>query len=205
MLKHRHQSVGPSGVVVHNDTFYGSGLYSGGIAVSNNNWATARSGSGAYVPLTPGFLECRASYYAPTYYLAEGFFGFDTSSIPGGATILAATFSICLRNKVGSFTLELAALLFGSLSAADWQDTTELSALSILGSLNTSGMTVNNYSDISGVESGVVKGGISQYVLWPQRIRTAAAPAGGEYIEYWSDSEADPSEYRPRLQVSWSA
>jgi len=108
-----------------------------------------------------------------------------------------------------AWTMECAAYDYGaSITTADWQDPTELGALTIVGTRGSAGWSNAGYNDFTntggGVKSIVSKTGITKIALWPERIRTGVAPSDGQYAEFWAAEEAETGERRPRLTITYT-
>lgn len=178
---------------------------------ANTNHATAASGVGVYLASETTFHTIGDAFFSPNYYLYEVFLGFDTSALPDDATIDDAVLAIYGKamTAASAWTQETGAYDYGaSITTADWQDTTELSALTTLATRSSTGWSNAGYNDFTntgaGLKSIVSKTGLTKIAIWPERIRTGVAPANGQFAEFWSVGEDQSGERRPRLTITYT-
>lgn len=182
------------------------------LGCSNNTFATARAGTGCYIDsVSAENHEIGCSYFAPTYYLNELGLPFDTSALGAGATISSAVLALYGKadGSTTDFTIECAAYDFGAaIDTGDWQDGTELAALTIVATLSTAGFSTSGYNNFSdsgpGLASVINKTGTTRLFLWHPKIRTGVAPTGSEYVDVWSANEAQTGERRPQLTITYT-
>lgn len=178
---------------------------------ANTNHATASSGTGAYVASETTFHTIGDAFFSPNYYLYEVFLGFDTSALPDDCTIDDAVLAVYGKAMTAAtaWTMETGAYDYGaSITTADWQDPTELGALTIVGTRGSAGWSNAGYNDFTntggGLKSIVSKTGLTKIAIWPERIRTGVAPANGQFAEFWAAEEDQSGERRPRLTITYT-
>lgn len=189
-----------------------AGTGDGLLEVSSNTYATARSGGGSFTVDTTstGTDTCGQAFFTPTYYLMESFYPFDTSGIPDTDTVSAAVFSLYGKNNrtTTDFTANLAVFDFGaSLTSADWQDGTELGALTPVATFATSGLSTAAYNDFTsagGMPAAIDKAGTTRFVLYSSRQAAGTTPTGEEWFEAWfADNTGTTND--PKLTVTHAA
>lgn len=199
-------------------TFHSS-TADGWIESASTVYATARAGSGMFADTAGAYGLIGQSFYTPTYYLDKCFLAFDTSAIPDSDVIESSVLS--LYGKVDSTAvnpkLQVAVLDWsaGGLTTADWQDGTELAALTPIAQYDTaSGFSIVGYNDFveitGGLSAAINKTGITYLVAFTDRLRAgnvpAAVPNHIEYVEVWmGDDGAAGTTRDPKLVVTHTA
>ncbi len=199
----------------------GDGVVGGG---SNTSWATARglsTGGVAFYSGTSTYLSAYGSNNAGdanTHYIYRGFFAFDLSSIPAGATITAATLSLygtgtgyttgggttannssCLVAGTQASTSSLATSDFGSVGS------TELAArvaYSVFGSSGYKDYTLNA-AGLAHLTSAI--GGTVKFATRPGYDLDNTAPANTGYsggVSYTTDQTGTSND--PKLVVTYT-
>jgi hypothetical protein len=168
---------------------------------SSGTYLTARAGSGVGAS---GSLRFGQLYYGGVYYDYEGFFDFDTSAIPLGATINSAALSYVHSAYNYAFTLEARAHDFGaSLEAADWVAGADLAGKALVGTLAiTDSLAFGTRYSLTcpDLPASIVKGGHTRIVFSSALMRAGAAPLGYEYAEF-----RNAVGERPQLTVDYTA
>lgn len=149
-------------------------------------YATARAGAGAYSVGPTALTAVIGQYGNGTYYIEQGFFSWDTSGIPDTDTVSAAVLDLWITadGSATDFTLEAAAYNWGTtVTSADWQDGTELGALTVLATRSTVGISVGAYNAFTEVSGGLAaainKTGTTYLVIFSSLNRLGTAPSGG--------------------------
>jgi len=185
-------------------TIYGD-TADGYIYSANVTYATARSGSSLGVTDSTTF-KLGQEIVGGVYYLYETFLSFDTSSVSGnvGLTELSLCVSTGNYDVAKGFDILMAPYDFGTLGTDDWQDGTELTALTPVGpgfpsrSIDLTGgrKTIVGFEG----EGIVTESGTSRFVLWSADQEASTAPTGSEYeLLYASDNTG--TTYDPCLIV----
>ena len=126
-----------------------SDLVDGYIGSDSAVYLTARAGGGNLGVSTGADSIVQGQSLG--YNCFEGFISFDTSSI-GAGTVTAATLSLYAKSdySVVDFTVYARARDWGaSLTTADWVAGADLSALPLLASVTTAGLSVAAYTALS--------------------------------------------------------
>lgn len=190
----------------------------GRLRSASDSYATARSGAVDQVNTTDPYMYVgqNKSTSTPLYRLHEGFVEFDFDDLVGGipadATIEAVALKAMLRTKAtgdGEFTIEAFAFDWGtSINAADWRSNVQLGALTKVAQKATAqlsvdvGFTFDDVALVAAVQAALASGKL-RLVLASNRLRTATAPTGNEYVGIHS-SEAESVFWSPRLEVAWT-
>jgi hypothetical protein len=180
------------------------------IESSNATYATAAAGSGLFTDTTTVAGDAVGqAFFTPTYYVMEFFLSFDTSALGSGATVTAADIAIygSADSSTTDFTIRAAALAWGTLTTADWQNTTALAALTILATWNTatsfSTAAYTTLTDSGGMAASVNKTGNSQYVLWSSRHQASTTPTGAEYVQIHQSDETGTTN-DPKITITYT-
>lgn len=178
-------------------------------------YATARSTATYHVAsgnLRVGQAEISGGGY---YYVYRSYLYFDTSSIPVGDTVTAATIGIKVASDKSTQDFNLKAYVY------DWKPVTsgtrdDVFDLGIPGSIggvagllcaaasSTSGKTAGTWHTLAlsgGPElAGIIKGGISRFALRSDRDIASTQPnIANEYQEFYEGSVSSPNS--PYLEV----
>ena len=118
----------------------------GGVRCSDATYATARSGAGTFTAFSSAVtIPGGQRLFSGSYDLNEMFFGFTPPSAVPLAVVTKVTFEWTTFSSNVSGGLEQAILNYaaGAITTADWQDGTELAALTVFGSIPGSGYQSN--------------------------------------------------------------
>jgi methyl-accepting chemotaxis protein len=170
-----------------------------------NNYATARDGTGVVETSGVAFHIAEQKFTGGNQYtVTEGFFAFDTSSIPTGSVVVSATF-----NGYGG----TAGALYGSTAPAqnyeirvddfggyppttgDYVAGGSLAAMTLVATVpSTSFLSASTSISVSILASTIVVAGQTRYVAAPERLRTNNAPSSGsinnETMVVWSSKQS---------------
>jgi hypothetical protein len=144
------------------------------------------------------------------YYCGESFLSFITSDVPDDATISAAILSLYVAGEqsVTDFTLEARLRDWGAtLTTADWVAGASLSALTLLASKSTVGISGAAYLALTSeaaFATNVNKTGTTLLLLDSSRHVAGTTPTGNEYIDC-SSSEYAGTTQDPKLVVTYTA
>ena len=173
---------------------------------SNAAYATARSGGGGLTAYTTGSIIVGQSFYGgATYYIFEGFLGFDTSPIGAGSTVTAATLSLDGQtdNSTTDFTIEAWSRDWGTaITTADWVAGASLSGLTLVASYASSGFTFvyNDFTSEAAFLAAINLTGYTRILLASAKTNANTAPTGDEYITFRA-AEASGTSQDPKLVV----
>lgn len=135
----------------------------------------------------------------------EAFLYFDTSEIPDGAIISAATlelFCVEIQNASG-YTIEAKDWESPtSIDAGDWETRASLGALATRATLNDTDLTINTYETFidTALAAVVNKSGNTVLMLATNRQRLGDIPTGREWAAFQSATQANP----PKLTVVYN-
>lgn len=133
---------------------------------------------------------------------------FDTSAIPAGATISAVTLSLYGVSSVidsGPWTLNVYVFDFGAaISLADWQQPSDLQALTEVGSLGTGDYSDSAYNDIAIDPSAITKGGTTKFWLADARNESDTAPTD-DYSIVFDSNDTGGETTGPKLVIEYTA
>lgn len=136
----------------------------------------------------------------------EAFFDFDTSSLGASASVSAATLSILCSedDSQTDFTLTWAVDNWGTgLTTADWVAGANLAALTTVGTIASSALTVGIYNDTTNVAfpANINKTGNTRLICYSSRHSGNNTPTQNEYILF---NNYNNSQYPPRLTVTYT-
>jgi hypothetical protein len=157
--------------------------------------------------LTSGDCAVGQQISAGDYLVYETFLDFDTSALPAEAAVDAVELELYVNDESSDtdFVLEARACDWGaSLTTDDWVPYTGLGALNLLASLDTSGITVNEYNALAEEDAfaaAVNLSGETRIVLNSSRHRLTNTPSGDEYVGFHSSDGAHP----PLMTVHYTA
>lgn len=178
----------------------------GHIRSANADYATARTG-GTIIKQSTGLdnFFVGQSLSAGTYYVWEGLFEFDTSTLPDDATITAATLYLTIQadSTTTDFDIEVRVKDWGvSLDNGDWVSGADLSALPLAASLSTAGLS-GEFGIAFSDTSQIAKTGRTKLQLSSSRHRVGNTPSGDEYLSLWTTTKNAGTE--PRLSVTYTS
>jgi hypothetical protein len=158
----------------------------GYIDSSDATYATARTGGTLTTTVDPALLLVGQ---ATGYQCLETFEVFDCSGIDAGETVTSAILNLSLfaDESVTDFLIEARNSDWGAtLTNADWVSGASLSGLTLLGSLNTSGIgpahQYKQWSDVAMSAHVDSKAARTYVVLSSSRHRIGDTPTGDEYV-----------------------
>lgn len=186
-------------------TIYGN-TADGWIFSSNANYATARAGSGLTVNTTGPPVWNGQEVAAAVYYIYETFLQFDCSVIDAGETVSSAFLNCYLHTDLSSddYTINAKAHDWGaSLTTADWVAGADLSGLTQLGVLATSGLSAgyNVFSDVAMAGHVDAKSATTGVLLASNLVEAGTAPTGTEVVAFYSANQSGTS-FDPALDVT---
>ncbi len=167
-------------------------------------YTNARDGLGTISQIT-GSSEFSIGQFPPgtVYDCREGAVKFDCSTLV--ATVSSALLN--LFNKSGpttDFVLEARNFDWGAtLTDSDFQNASELGALTLLGSINTSALTTDTYdafSDVAMTALVDIKSSATAFILCSSLHRTGTAPTTTDLVAFSSANATGTSE-DPYLEV----
>lgn len=176
---------------------------------SGNDGYTSQAGA-AYPPTNPAAVDTtntivapeRSLYAGPTYTVACGLVGFDTSTLPDGATVTAATLRLYGENRSSGDGLSFVGDWFdygAAIDTADHTNTAPSGTAFAAVSLGTLALGATNDLALLDVAASVSKTGIT-------KIRTGISgttPTSTNYFYFAAfDHATDPE---PQLIVTWTA
>jgi len=179
-------TVAAGGGLTSPHTFYPT-AESGNLESISATYATARDGGGT-LNEGAGGQPGQTLVAGPLYYCWETFVAFDTSGIPDGATISAATLEVYgwYDNSTTNFTLQARTYDYGAtLTTADFRTAAQLSAATLLASIAVTSVTFSAYD--TWTESGtalrdaISKTGETRMVICSDRHVAGTTPTNDEY------------------------
>jgi len=177
----------------------------------NPNYAVARafSDNPSWSPIA---AESRVGQVKITtnYYCFEFFLLFDTSTLPAGAVVSAAEFSLYGHSGDGTYVMELrrATTLGDSLDTYDIVAGADLAALVLCATYDLNGgwsaAGYNDFADEAGFADEINPDGLTGFVLHCNNLRTGTSPTSNAPSAYFfTADEAESGERRPRLTVTY--
>lgn len=134
---------------------------------------------------------------------------FDTSSIPDGDTVTAATLSIWVIAHATNHILQVKAYDFGTtITSADFVPGATFATLTTLATLDMStGITdgaYNAFTEVSnGLRSAISKTGTTRFIINTDKFSAGTAPGAAEYTQAASaDTAAQTSD--PKLVLTYA-
>lgn len=182
----------------------------GFVSSTNATYSTARSGSGLSANTT---ADLRVGQSRPKDYLVEqGFLTFDTSAIDDGDTIDSVTLALWLTTDSSSADFVTEAREYdwgGSLTTTDFRAGTALAALTLLASINSSGIGATGAyksftSEAAFLTATGLKTGMVNVHLSSAEQRLNSAPAGNEFL-VWESANTAGTSNDPKLTIVHSA
>lgn len=193
-------------------TFYPN--YDGRLYSSDaSDYSAARAGTGATLVLdsesATNIQFGQALTAAPEYTCGEAFISFDTSSIPDDATIDSVVLHLYGQADFSTTDFTVQARIFdwgGALATGDWQDGTELAALTLAATFPTSSWSTAGYNEFTSetaFKSNVSKTGNTRIVICSSRQVAGTTPTGNEVVNFWTVDETGTSK-DPKLVVTYT-
>ena len=185
----------------------------GGIRCSDATYATARSGAGTLTAFTSAVsIPGGQRLFSGTYDLNEMFFGFTPPSAIANAVVTKVTFEWTTFSSNVSGGLQQAILNYaaGSITTADWQDGTELAALTSYGSIPGTGYQSNtttyqvdlNAAAITAAQTALRAGTTFSFMVVAQAQVDNSAPSGNNRYDIRSEQDTTDA-YRPALILTY--
>lgn len=188
-------------------TIYASNPTTQCFRYTDGSYANARSGVGTYYAFTDAVVV--GQMFEGVYYCYQGVLLFNTSVIPDGDTISAATLSLGLMAdySTADFTVEVRPFDYGAaVGAADFINGDNLSGYALLASMASSGIgSVDQYKAFASEAaflSNINKSGSTKLNLSSSRQRAASTPTGNEHM-YWH--VWNHATLKPKLVVTHAA
>lgn len=181
----------------------------GYVSSTNATYTTARSGSGLAANTT---ADLRIGQSRPKDYLVEeGFISFDTSGLPDDATIDAITLEMWLTtdSSTADFITEAREYDWGaSLTTADFRAGANLSALTLMASINSSGIGATGAykaftSETAFLSATNIKTGVVYLNLSSSEQRLNSAPTGNEFL-IWESANTASTTNDPRITIEYT-
>ena len=151
-------------------------------------------------------------YGAGSYACYESFIAFDTSSIPDGATITQVELSLYLTDDKSDtdFTVQVRPKTWtgSGLTPADWVAGADIDALTLLATLNSSGIGATGaYKTFaengSNFRAAINKTGNTELILTSSRHAAGNTPTGYEYLVF-QDADNAGTDQDPKLVVTYT-
>lgn len=187
-----------------------AGTNDGMIISDNATYSTARSGSGLGVDSSNLYA---GQYHQVTFVCLEGFLAFDTTAIADADTVSAVVLDLYLVDDVSTgsdFLVEARERDWssGGLTTADWVAGASLSGLTLMASINTSGIgATGSYktftSEAAFLTATNLKTGTVYLLLSSSRTRTGTAPSTStdEYVGFRTAEQSGTTE-DPKLTIT---
>jgi len=182
----------------------------GFIESTSTVYETARAGSGMFATTADEYSGVGQAFYTPNYYIDQIFLSFDTSAI-GTDDISAVALDLYGRadNSTTDDTVEVAAFDWGAtVTTADWQDGTELAALTVLATMPMLGFSLvayNTFTNTGSMIAAINRTGTTRFVLFGQEDRLGTTPTNPRLVDIWMADELQTGERRPRLTITHTA
>lgn len=195
------------------ETIFGGSTFAR-ISCADATYATAQSGAGTLTAFTSGNTQALGQYLnAGTYNCHQMFLEFDTSVIPSGATVTAATLSVYVSNDYSTtdFTIQARAYDWGaSLGTGDFIAGANLTNYTLLASKSTAGgLATNAYTALTSEAaflSAVNKGAGATTRLFLSSNRQegeGTQPSGLESLVLFTPA-ATGETYDPKLVITYT-
>ena len=177
------------------------------IGSSDATYATARAGSNLTLsPTIPAGNNVGQTTVTGVYYVNQNFEQFDTSYIGSGSTVSAVVYEASCNWDVSTtdFVIEGRIHDFGALPVAtdDWVAGADLSSKTLVVTLATSGITVNDYNTYTDVAlpANINKTGYTRLLFCSKEQTDNSTPTGDEYVAMDSGQWFNP----PRMTITYS-
>lgn len=174
----------------------------GYIGSADNSYGLARAGTGAVLTANGTNLAVGQDADVTTKGCYETFISFDTSSITGPTTTSLQLYGLADGSTL-DFTAQAYLYDWGStLTTADWVPGGSLSALTALGTWESSGYTAA-YNIFSDFDDNLDLSGSTRILIASDRLAIGNAPTTElpEYVVFYS-SEASGTTTDPKLVIS---
>ncbi len=153
-------------------------------------------------------LEVDTANLQPEWQASQAFMEFDMSVISAGETVTSAVLKLFVdtnSNGGADHVSEVRPFDWGgTLDVADARSDAELAALTLLGTLATSGITTgqyNDYSDVAMKDECDKKSATMRIVIASDRNRLATAPTADEFFTAFTQAAAsDPMD--PYIEIT---
>lgn len=190
-------------------TFY-SATGDGFIESTTTSWAGVLSGTNLAADTTAAYLGIASIRFNPNRWGYESFAAWDTSAITDTDTIDSATLSLYNTGKGGTGTIRAYSLTWGTLTTADWQDNTELAALTELATISIASVTTSAYNDLTNtgtnLAAAINKTGTTEMCFAEARIEDNSEPANStDNFTDMSSADVAGTTQDPKLVVTHSA
>jgi len=181
-------------------------------STATTTYANARSGSsGLAASVSEGFINLGQTLSVGDYICQQGFFAFDTSSIPDTDNVTDVVFSLWnINDPTNDFILEARVNNWGAaVTTADWIAGASLSALTLLASGDTSGLPTDDtaywaLTSTGAFVSNIVKTGLTYFMCCSDDQTLGNAPTGTDRMIPLLSEEAGTTK-DPKLVVTHSA
>lgn len=186
----------------------------GAVRCSNATYATARDGTGTLLSIASGTsIPGGQRLNTGTYDLNEMFFNFAVGAAVPNAVLVSAVFEWTTGtvNVTGGETQAILNYSSGAITTADWQDGTELAALTSWGTIPKPGYQSNsttyqiglNATAVSSIQTTLRAGGTVGFMVVDENQVNNIAPAGNDRYDLLSDEDATPA-LRPALILTYN-
>jgi hypothetical protein len=172
-----------------------------------SSYATARLGGGFKTAYPSGnSIVCGQSYWStPLYRCTELYIQYNTSAIPGAATIIAVNEYLYVIGYGGSYTEEVRAYNWGaSLDTTDWISGADLGGYTLLCSITSP--AVSGYFAFPGNNDFLAyinTTGNTIIIHNSSKHRLGTAPTATEYTTYWSVDRSGTTQ-DPKITIDYS-
>jgi hypothetical protein len=169
--------------------------------------ASMQSGTGFTVTTTATSSRAGMNKSGPNFQGFQFFLDFDTSSIPDTDVISSVTLSMVgdVNNSTQDFVTEVYTYDFSTtVTSADWQNPTQIGALTLVASRNSSAFvgssTYEAFTSEAAFLTEINKTGSTRLLVTSDRFRTSTTPAVAEFIAWNSSNDASSAKW-PKLEV----
>lgn len=190
-------------------TFFTYNYYDGSVSATNAVYATARTGAGDTVDYGGSGWNCGQNFSGGNYTIWRGVLYFDTTTLPARANVSAAIVKLYGKtdNDAGNncdVTLYRGAELDTPPVIGDYQELLDETSTRS-NTLAAAGFTTSDWNSFTLNADGrgdIVAGGVTKFSMRCSDDVGNSAPAGAEYLEFWSS--AATGSKRPRLEITYT-
>jgi hypothetical protein len=185
-----------------------AGSADGSLYSTSTTYSTARSGTALLSDNSSNELSVGQYFFSPDYGCYETFLSFDTSAIGGGVTAVELALRLTVDQSDTDFTIEAreSAWTAGGLTTADWVAGASLGGLTLLASLNSSGIgATGSYKTFTSqaaflTATGMGTGTVAM-LLCSSRHRGNNTPSGFEDVTF-NSADASGTTQDPKLTIT---